>query len=341
MDLISTLDTALVAGMGGALAISGQVSIGVVIAFLQYVQNFFRPIQTVAQQWTMAQSAFAAAERVFEVMDMTETIQDVPDAVQVKGIKGDISFENVTFSYSDGIPVLKNASFTAKAGQMVAVVGPTGAGKTTLASLLPRFYDATSGQVLIDGVNVRAYEQRALRANFGIVTQEPFLFSGTILENIRYGKLTATEEEVTRAAQAAYADEFIQRLPKGYQTEVGERGKMLSQGQRQLISIARAILADPQILILDEATASIDTSTEVLIQKALYQLLKSRTSIVIAHRLSTIRNADLVLVIEDGEIVERGNHESLIHQNGLYSELYNRQFYRPEIQKLNPSTSAA
>ena len=341
MDLISTLDTALVAGMGGALAISGQVSIGVVIAFLQYVQNFFRPIQTVAQQWTMAQSAFAAAERVFEVMDMTETIQDAPDAVQVNGIKGDISFENVTFSYSDGIPVLKNASFTVKAGQMVAVVGPTGAGKTTLASLLPRFYDATSGQVLIDGVNVRAYEQRGLRANFGIVTQEPFLFSGTILENIRYGKLTATEEDVTRAAQAAYADEFIQRLPKGYQTEVGERGKMLSQGQRQLISIARAILADPQILILDEATASIDTSTELLIQKALHQLLKSRTSIVIAHRLSTIRNADLVLVIEDGEIVERGSHESLIQQDGLYSELYNRQFYKPETQKLNPSTSAA
>ncbi len=340
MDLISTLDTALIAGMGGAMAISGQVSIGVVVSFLQYVQNFFRPIQTVAQLWTMAQSAFAAAERVFEVLDMVPTIQDAPDALDIKTIKGDIAFEDVAFSYSDGIPVLKNASFIAPAGQMVAVVGPTGAGKTTLASLLPRFYDAVQGRVLIDGQDVRTLAQRTLRANFGIVTQEPFLFSGTVLENIRYGKLTATEEEVMEAARAAYADDFIQRLPNGYHTEVGERGKMLSQGQRQLISIARAILADPRILVLDEATASIDTSTEMLIQKALNQLLKSRTSIVIAHRLSTIRNADLVLVIEDGEIVERGTHASLLAQNGLYAELYNRQFYQPGVKDLQSAPSA-
>ena len=329
MELLSTLDTALVAAMGGALAISGTISVGVVVAFLQYVQNFFRPIQTVAQLWTSAQSAFAAAERVFELLDRPPAIQDSPNARPVRQIEGHVALDNVSFAYGSGPMVLNGVSLEARPGQTIAVVGPTGAGKTTLVSLIPRFYDVTGGQVRIDGQDVRELEQRSLRAKMGLVTQDPFLFSGSILENIRYGRLDASDDEVTAAAQASSADEFIQKLPDGYQTEVGERGKMLSQGQRQLVSIARAILADPRILIMDEATASIDTRTEAVIQKALRSLLKGRTSFVIAHRLSTVRNADLVVVIDQNQIVEQGTHSELIARGGLYTELYNRQFYTP------------
>jgi ATP-binding cassette, subfamily B, multidrug efflux pump len=329
MELLSTLDTALVAALGGAMAISGRISVGVVVAFLQYVQNFFRPIQTVAQMWATAQSAFAAAERVFELLDRKPAVEDSPGAKPVQAISGHVRLENVSFAYDSGPLVLQDVSLEAQPGQTIAIVGPTGAGKTTLVSLIPRFYDATAGQVLIDGQDVRSLAQRSLRAQMGLVTQDPFLFSGTILENIRYGRLSATDEEVMEAARAASADEFIRRLPEGYKTEVGERGKLLSQGQRQLISIARAILADPRILIMDEATASVDTRTEAVIQKALRTLLEGRTSFVIAHRLSTIRHADQVVVIDKSRLVERGTHSQLLEKGGVYADLYNRQFYTP------------
>ncbi|MEI8132673.1 MAG: ABC transporter ATP-binding protein [Leptolinea sp.] len=330
MDVLSTVDMALVAGMGGAMVIAGTASVGVVVAFLQYVQNFFRPIQQVAQLWTMAQSAFAAAERVFELLEVAPSVSDTLNAKTMLPIQGKIEFEEVSFQYEEDQPVLEKVSFTANPGQMIAIVGPTGAGKTTMVSLLARFYDVTNGAVKIDGVDVRDVTQKSLRSQMGIVTQEPFLFSGTIMENIRYGRLDASDEDVSAAAVAANADDFIRRLPKGYENEVGERGKLISQGQRQLISIARAILANPRILILDEATASIDTRTEVLIQSALQKLLKGRTSFVIAHRLSTVRSADQVLVISDGLISESGTHSELIAKNGIYADLYQRQFYQPQ-----------
>lgn len=330
VDLLSTLDMALVAALGGFLVIRGVISVGTVVAFIQYVQSFFRPFQTVTQLWTIAQSAFAAAERVFDLLDMEATVEDKPDAVEMGRIEGHVRFEEVDFSYEEGQPVLEKVSFEALPGQTIALVGPTGAGKTTMVSLIARFYDPTSGRVLIDGKDLRDVRQLSVRSQMGLVTQEPFLFSGSVMDNIRYGHLDASDEEVMAAAHAANAEEFILRLPEGYQTEVGQRGSLLSQGQRQLISIARAVLADPRILILDEATASIDTRTEVLIQKALGELLKGRTSFVIAHRLSTVRNADQVLVIDQSRIVERGTHEELIQKNGLYAELYRRQFYQPE-----------
>jgi len=329
MDVLSTLDTAIVAGYGGFLAVQGAVSVGVVVAFLQYVQNFFRPIQTVAQVWTLAQSAFAAAERVFELIDTEPDIQDAPGAADLNGIQGRVVFESVTFAYEAKRPVLHDINFEIEPGTMVALVGPTGAGKTTLAGLILRFFDATHGRVCVDGQDVRQVTQQSLREQMGVVLQEPFLFSGSVMENIRYGRLEASDEEVMAAARAVSAHDFITHLPGGYQTQVGERGGMLSQGQRQLISIARAILADPRILILDEATASIDTRTEVLIQRALRQLLEGRTSFVIAHRLSTVRSADLVLVLDEGRFVERGTHAELLSQNGLYADLYRRQFYEP------------
>lgn len=327
MNVVSTLDLALIAAYGGYLAIAGVVSIGVVIAFVQYVQNFFRPIQTVAQMWTIAQSAFAAAERVFGLLDKEIEMFDGEEIMP--RIEGNVRFEDVSFAYESDSPVLDSVSMEAVPGETVAIVGATGAGKTTMASLLARFYDVSKGRVLIDGHDLRNVTQASLRAQFGVVTQEPFLFSGSVMDNIRYGRLEASDEEVIAASRAANAHTFIERLPDGYQTDVGERGGLLSQGQRQLIAIARAVLADPRILILDEATASIDTRTERLIQQALDRLLRGRTSFVIAHRLSTVRNADKVLVVEDGRIVERGVHDELMKKGGLYADLYNRQFYTP------------
>lgn len=326
MDVLSTIDTAIVAGYGGYLAVHGVVSVGVVVAFLQYVQNFFRPIQTVAQIWTLAQSAFAAAERVFDLIDAEVEIRDTHLAVALPAIEGEVALDEVSFGYDSGLPVLHEVSLRIEAGKTAAVVGPTGAGKTTLASLILRFYDVDRGAVRVDGRDIRAVTQKSLRSQMGVVTQDPFLFSGTVMDNIRYGRLDATDDEAIAAATAANAHDFISRLPQGYQTQVGERGGLLSQGQRQLIAIARAILADPRILILDEATASIDTHTEALIQRGLNRLLEGRTSIVIAHRLSTVRNADLILVLDGGRIVQRGRHEQLLAQEGLYAELYRRQF---------------
>lgn len=329
MDILATVDMAVVAGMGGFLAIQGSITVGVVVAFLQYVQNFFRPIQTVSQLWTLAQSAFAGAERVFDLLDIEPAIQDTSDAQDLPKIQGNVIFQDVTFSYEDGHPVLKNVNLQVDTGKTIAIVGPTGAGKSTLVSLIPRFYEVSRGDVTIDGYNLKDITQHSLRSQMGMVLQEPFLFSGTVLENIRYGRLDASDEEVIEAARIANADDFITRLPEGYQTQVGERGGLLSQGQRQLISIARAILADPRILILDEATASVDTRTERLIQEALDRLLEGRTSFVIAHRLSTVRNADSIIALDEGEIVEQGSHEELLDLNGLYADLYRRQFYVP------------
>jgi len=342
MEVLSAIDTAIVAGFGGYLAVQGTITVGVVVAFLQYVQNFFRPIATIAQVWTMAQSAFAAAERVFELIDTEPDIQDVSDATKLPTLEGRVTFENVTFGYDPSNPVLSGVSLETNPGQTVAIVGPTGAGKTTLVNLIPRFYEVTEGCVSLDGLDVRQVTQHSIRSQMGMVLQEPFLFSGTVMDNIRYGRLNATDEEIIAASQAANAHDFIERLTEKYDTEVGERGSLLSQGQRQLLSIARAILADPRILILDEATASVDTRTEVLIQKALNHLLDGRTSFVIAHRLSTVRNADLILALEDGEIVERGTHDELIENNGLYADLYRRQFYiPPEEQATQPSFAIA
>ncbi len=306
------------------------ISLGTVFAFLQYVQRFNQPIQQIAVLWTNIQSAIAGGERIFGLLDEPATIVDKPGAVEMPQIQGKVQFDNVTAEYKAGEPVLRGVSLTAEPGQTIAIVGPTGAGKTTIINLLPRFYDVTGGAVRIDGVDVRDVTAASLRSQIGIVLQDTFLFSDTVMENIRYGRLDATDEEVIAAAKLVAADQFIERLPQGYQTVLGERGSGLSQGQRQLIAIARVALMSPRILILDEATSSVDTRTERLIQKAFEKLLEGRTSFVIAHRLSTIRNASQVLVLIDGEIVERGTHTELLAKQGAYYDLYMSQFRREE-----------
>jgi ATP-binding cassette, subfamily B, multidrug efflux pump len=333
IDVLSTLATALVIGYGGYLVFAGSLSVGVLTAFLIYVQQFFRPIQLASQVYTQAQAAVAGAERIYNILDEEPEPADPPNARKLGPARGRISFQHVTFEYDAGRPVLHEVDFVVEPGQTVALVGPTGAGKTTIASLIPRFYDATEGTVRIDGRDVREMARKNLRANIGIVLQEPFLFSGTIAENIGYGRsgdpAEASREEVEAAARVVNAHGFITDLPDGYDTVLGEGGGALSQGQRQLLSFARAVLTDPRILILDEATSNIDTRTEAIIQRALATLLEGRTSVVIAHRLSTIRNADLILVVEDGRIEERGTHASLMEKNGLYADLYRRQFREP------------
>jgi len=338
LDVLSTIAMAIVAGYGAYLALRTPplVTVGVIIAFLTYVQRFYEPIRSMAQIYTQFQAALAGAERIFELIDTPPDIVDAPDAIEMPPIQGRVEFEHVTFAYRQDEPVLDDITLVVEPGQMVALVGHTGAGKTTLVNLLGRFYEVDQGTVRIDGQDIRTVKRAGLRRQMGVVLQDTFLFSGTVLDNIRYGRLDATDEEVTAAAKLVNAHDFITRLPQGYQTELTERGSNLSQGQRQLIAFARAILADPRILILDEATSSVDTHTETLIQEALGRLLKGRTSpsaplrtsFVIAHRLSTIRNADQVIVIEDGRIVERGTHDSLMARQGTYYDLYMSQFRR-------------
>lgn len=338
LEALGYVAIAIVVVVGGlsilrneALLGSSVISLGIVVAFLQYVQRFNQPIQQIALLWTNLQSAVAGGERIFNLLDENPDLVDRADAKDMPQIQGKVEFLNVVAGYEDDQPVLRGISFAAEPGQMVAVVGPTGAGKTTLINLIPRFYDVTEGQVIIDGIDVRDVKAQSLRSQIGIVLQDSFLFSDTVMNNIRYGRLDASDEEVIAAAKLAYADSFIERLPEGYQTVLGERGSGLSQGQRQLLSIARAALANPRILILDEATSSVDTRTEKLIQRAFEQLLEGRTSFVIAHRLSTIRNADIVLMIQDGLIVERGTHDELLAQRGAYYDLYMSQFQGEEI----------
>jgi len=326
IDILSTLSMALVIGYGGWLVFGGRLSIGLLAAFLIYTQQFFRPVQLAASVYTLIQSALAGAERIYTILDEAREPADPPDAIALDAPKGRITFEHVSFAYDPARPVLDDVSFDVAPGQTVALVGKTGAGKTTIAGLIPRFYDVTHGRVLLDGHDVRTLTRKSVRRPIAMVLQEPFLFSGSIADNIAYGRATATRAEIERAARAVDAHDFIAALPGGYDTPLGEGGGTLSQGQRQLVAFARAVLADPRILILDEATANIDTRTEGVIQRALGTLLAGRTSVVIAHRLSTIRSADLILVIDAGRIVERGTHDELIAANGVYADLHRRQF---------------
>jgi ATP-binding cassette subfamily B protein len=337
LEALSYLALAIVTCASGWYLLRGEpffgtiVSLGLVITYVGYVQRFNQPIQQIAILWTNVQSAIASGERIFNLLDEEPSVRDRPGAGRMPAIRGRVEFAGASAAYKKGVPVLKNVTFMAEPGQTIAIVGPTGAGKTTIINLIPRFYDVTDGRVLIDGVDVRDVAAASLRQQIGLVLQDTFLFSASVMDNIRFGRPEATDDEVKAAARLAHAEEFIQRLPQGYQTLLGERGSGLSQGQRQLLAIARAALANPRILILDEATSSVDTRTERLIQQAFDKLLAGRTSFVIAHRLSTIRNADQVLVLNHGEIVERGTHAELLTRRGFYYDLYMSQF-RPEAE---------
>jgi ATP-binding cassette subfamily B protein len=316
----------VLAGFGGWLALQGFVSVGIIATFINYGQNFTNPLRQLANLYNTIQAALAGAERVFEIIDTPPEIQDAPDALPLESIQGEVRFDQVNFSYQPGTPIIKDMTLQAKAGEIVALVGPTGAGKTTIINLLTRFYEINRGRISVDGKDIRQIKKADLRRKLGLVLQDTFLFSNTVMENIRYGRLEATDEECIQAAKMADADHFIRQLPQGYQTMLSERASNLSQGQRQMLAIARAILADPAILILDEATSSVDTRTEARIQKALLRLMEGRTSFVIAHRLSTIRDANNVIVIDNGEIVEQGTHQQLLDQRGFYHHLYISQF---------------
>ncbi|MFC5558507.1 ABC transporter ATP-binding protein [Ureibacillus thermophilus] len=330
-NFINNLGQGLIVGVGAILAVHSLVTVGVITSFVTYARQFFRPINQLSNLLNTFQSAIAGAERVFEVLDEPIEIMDAPHSLPRRPLEGNVEFRNVYFYYEKDKPVLKNISFKASAGEIVALVGPTGSGKTTIIQLLSRFYDVSSGEILIDGENIKSYSMEHLRDSIGVVLQDTYLFSGTVRENIRFGKLDATDEEVEKAAKIAYAHSFIKYLPQQYETMIESGGKNLSQGQRQLIAIARAILKDPDILILDEATSSVDTMTEVHIQKGLNNLMKGRTSFVIAHRLKTIENADRILVINDGEIIEQGNHDSLMALKGFYAQLQKQSLQREEI----------
>lgn len=326
-NLLNNLSYLIVAVLGALLILKGNygLTVGVVFTFILYMRQFTRPVNEIMNLFNTIQSALAGAERVFEVMDEDKE-EDLESAKLVENLHGEVELKDVTFSYVKGKPVLKNASFKAKKGETIAIVGPTGAGKTTIVNLLTKFYDIDSGEILIDNVNINSYTRESLRKSVAMVLQDTYLFTETVLENIRHGRPDATDEEVIEAAKMAHAHHFIKQLPHGYKTVLSDNGGNLSQGQRQLLAIARAILSQSQILILDEATSSIDTRTEVQIQKAMLNLMKGKTSFVIAHRLNTIRNADKILVVKDGEIVERGTHDTLIQESGFYANLYNSQF---------------
>jgi ATP-binding cassette subfamily B protein len=326
VGVMSYIGIAVVAGVGGWLVVTGAVTIGLVASFITYSRNFVQPLRQLADLYNNIQTALAGAERVFEILDTKPEINDKPDAKPLKEIQGDVVFDKVGFSYDGTTPILSNVSFHAKPGQTIALVGPTGAGKTTMINILSRFYDIRCGSIKIDSTDIRDVTRESLRRQIGTVLQDNFLFADTVMANIRYGNLEATDEDCIAAAKLANADQFISRLPDGYKTMLTERGSNLSQGQRQLLAIARAVVADPKILILDEATSNVDTRTEIRIQEALLRLMEGRTSFVIAHRLSTIRNADQVLVINGGQIIEHGTHESLLAQRGFYFHLYNSQF---------------
>jgi len=322
VEVVAALAIAITVLYGGVLVSQGALHVGVLVAFTLYINRFFDPIREISQQYSQLQRAGVAAERIFQILEMPVDIVDKPGAEQLPQIRGEVEFRDVTFSYSPDLPVLHGLNLHIKAGQTVAIVGPTGAGKSTIAGLLARFYDVQEGAVLIDGHDVRDVTQRSLRSQIGVVLQEPFLFTGTIRDNIRYGRLDASDEEVAEAARAVGAHELIMHLPSAYETPIRERGRNLSVGQRQLISFARALLADPRILILDEATANIDTFTELLVQQGLRHLLYGRTALVIAHRLSTIKGADSIVVLQAGRIVEQGTHAELLVRNGIYASLY-------------------
>ena len=330
MAFVGNLGYAGVAIAGGFLTIQGTIQVGDIQAFIQYVKQFTQPIQQIAQVMNMLQSMAAAAERVFEFLDEEEEDQFVANPVDINTVKGNVTFDHVNFGYNENQTIINDFSADIKEGQQIAIVGPTGAGKTTIVKLLMRFYDVNKGQILIDGHNVKDFNRGELRQEFGMVLQDTWLFKGTIMENIRYGRLDATDEEVIAAAKKAHADHFIRTLPDGYKMELNEEASNISQGQKQLLTIARAILADNPIMILDEATSSVDTRTEQRIQRGMNNMLKGRTSFVIAHRLSTIKNADLILVMKDGDIIEQGNHNELMEKDGFYAKLYNSQWAQQE-----------
>lgn len=326
MTFIGNIGYVIVSILGGYFASQGIIQVGQIQAFIQYMRNFMNPISQLGNLSTTFQSSLAAAERVFDYLEYEEEIDDHKESLDLEKIQGHVEFEDVNFAYEEGKTIINNFSADVKSGQTIAIVGPTGAGKTTIVKLLMRFYDVSSGAIKIDGIDIKAMKRDDLRALIGMVLQDTWLYSGSIKENIRYGNLDASDEEVVASAEQAQADFFIRTLSEGYETELNEETSNISQGQKQLLTISRAILADPKILILDEATSSVDTRTEILIQKALDILMKGRTSFIIAHRLSTIRNADLILVMDQGDIVEKGKHEELLEEDGFYASLYNSQF---------------
>jgi len=332
IEFVAAIGVTMILWFGGNSVINGDITAGALVAFLTYAVNISNPIKRLSKVIAHIQRALAAADRVFNVLDMPELIKNVPDAKELPHVKGNVEFQNVSFTYDTEEPILNNVSFKAEPGQVVALVGPSGAGKSTVASLLPRFYEVTDGKIVVDGYDIREVTMESLREQVGIVPQETMLFNGTVYDNILYGRLDATKEEIEAAAKAANAHHFIMELPNGYDTQLGDRGVNMSGGQRQRIAIARAILKDPQILILDEATSALDTQSERVVQEALDRLMVGRTSFVIAHRLSTIKNADKILVMEKGKIVEEGSHEELMARNGLYAHLYQIQYRTKEAK---------